>query len=382
MYQVMQWVKSISLAEKGFDANQIESVIGLYNLPAWATEKLGEVGTAEWVAMNELANSYKRMDLAKFRETMTTAHFDVYFADAISRAFLKDYAYQAGQWQAYTFPDTTPDFRDVDRFRMTEPGTLFLRREKAEAKATHIADSEVHYGVDEFARQFDVSWRAVMNDDLGKIRETPTRMLNAVRRFEDQFVSALYDNAATQAALIALGAAYAGTGRLTAANLAIGLNAMKSRVDAGGNPIQITKIWLVIPSILQMQAEVILGSTLMAGVATNDKNVLPQFLAGYKIDPYIATAAPNIPWYLVADPSEIQAIPVARLQDWSGPLVSQKRSDIEVISGRAPAAFLMGSFATGDIEYMVNDVIGGWDNVALVGVIDPNGIYYSSGTTP
>lgn len=382
MYQVMQWVKQIALAEKGFDNNQIEAISRTANPPEWALEKLGENGLAELNAMTVLGNSFKSMDAGAFREAMTVAHFDVYFADAISRAFLKDYAYQAGQWQAYTFPDTAPDFRDVDRYRMTEPGTLHRRREKAEAKATHIADSVVSYGVEEFSRQFDVSWRAILNDDLGKIRQTPSRMLNAVKRFEDQFVSALYDNALTQAALIALGAAYAGTGRLTSANLAIAINAMKSRVDGAGNPLSIGGIWLVIPPILEMQAQVILGSTLMAGVATNDKNVLPGFLRGYRVDPYIATAAPNVPWYLFADPNEIQALPVARLQGWSQPLVYQKRSNIEVISGSAPAAFLMGSFETGDVEYQVSDVIGGWDDAAWVGVIDPNGIYYSSGTTP
>lgn len=382
MYQVLQWTKSICLAEKGFDENQIETLIRASAIPQWAAEKLGEAGVAQINAMIELGNSWKHMDISQFRETMTTAHFDVYFADAISRAFLKDYVYQAGQWQAYTYPDTTPDFRDVDRYRMSEPGTLYRRREKAEAKGTHISDSAVSYGVEEFARQFDVSWRAIMNDDLGKIRETPQRMLNAVRRFEDGFVSALYDNATTQAAMVALGANYAGTGRLTAANLAIGLNAMRQRLDAGGNRIQINRIWLVIPPILEMQAQVILGSTLMAGVSTNDVNVLPKFLAGYKVDPYIATSGPDIPWYLFADPNEIAGVPVARLQDWTGPLVVQKRSNIEVVSGRAPAAFLMGSFETGDIEYMVNDVIGGWDDTTFVGVIDPNSMYYSSGTAP
>lgn len=386
MYRVTQWVRDIALAEKGFDADQIATLSNHYfaEPPAWATEKLGQAGLAELVALNELMDHGRSLsaDRARFAEVMTTAHFTQYFGDAISRAFLKDYSYQMGQWTLYTSPDEAPDFRGVERYRMTEPGTLFRRREKAQAKATHIADSEVTYGVEPFARQFDVSWQTIMNDDLGKIKETPQRMANAVNRFEDAWVSALYDNATTQAALIALGAAYAGTGRLTAANLAIGLNAMRSRTDAAGNPIQINKIWLVIPPILQMQAEVILGSTLMAGVATNDKNVLPQFIAGYRMDPYIATAAPNVPWYLVADPSEIQGLPVARLSGWSGPVISQKRSDIEIISGRAPAAYAMGSFATGDIEYMVETVIGGWDDAALVGVTDANVIYYSSGTTP
>lgn len=382
MYQVLQWTKQICLAEHGLDANQIEALSRSAALPDWAAEKLGESGVARISAMNDLAVNYRHMDGAQLREVMTTAHFDAYFADAISRAFFKDYAYQRGSWRDYTYPDTAPDFRDVDRYRMTEPGTLLRRREKAPIKATHISDNVVNYGVEEFARQFDVSWRAIMNDDLGKIRETPTRMLSAVNRFEDGFVSALYDNAATQAGLVALGAAYAGTGRLTLANLAIALNAMKSRVDAGGNPIQINKVWLVIPSILEIQAAVIMQSVLAPGVATNDKNVITQFLAGYRVDPYIATAAPNVPWYLFADPSEIPAVPVARLQGWAQPLVFQKASDIRVVSGSAPGAFLMGDFATGDIEFAVETVIGGWDDATFVGVVDPNGIYYSSGTTP
>jgi hypothetical protein len=42
----------------------------------------------------------------------------------------------------------------------------------------------------------------------------------------------------------------------------------------------------------------------------------------------------------------------------------------------------MGSFATGDIEFMVEDIVGGWDDAVYVGVTDPRGIYWSSGTTP
>lgn len=66
----------------------------------------------------------------------------------------------------------------------------------------------------------------------------------------------------------------------------------------------------------------------------------------------------------------------------AGPWVYKKRSDIEMIQGSAPAGFLMGSFATGDIEYAVEDVIGGWDDASYGGVVDFRGLYYSSGTTP
>ena len=317
----------------------------------------------------------------QFNEAMTTAHFQYYFADALSRKFLADYQYQRGSWPNYTTADSTPDFRDVDRFRMSEPGTLYLRREKAEMKATAVDDSEVHYGVEEYARQFDISWRTIQNDDLGKLKQTPLRMAQAAARFEDQFVSALYDNLVTQATLLAGGAPWFGTGRLTAANLAIGINAMKQRVDGNGEPIQINRIHLVIPPVLELQANVLLESVLMPGVATNDKNVLGRSIAGVWTDPYIAFAAANIPWYLFADPSEISTIPVARLQGFDSPWTFMKMSDTKLISGSAPSPFLMGSFATGDIEYGVETIIGGWDDASFVGVINREGIYYSNGTT-
>lgn len=319
---------------------------------------------------------------SQFAETMTIAHFPLYFTDALSRMFYKAYNLKAGSWKNYTYADEAPDFRDVKRFRMSMPETLLLRREKAEAKATFITEAEVHYGVDEFARQFDVSWHAIMNDDLGEIQETPARMAQAALRFEDQFVSNLYDNATTQAGLIALGITYGGTGRLTAANLAIGINAMMNHFDAAGNPLAIGKLHLIIPPVLQIQASVVLQSILMAGVATNDKNVLPSYIQSVDVDPYITIAGANIPWYLVADPSEIPAITVARLRGVPGPWVYKKTSDVDIISGSAPSPFTMGSFATGDIEYGVGDIIGGWDNATFVGVTDFRGVYYSNGTTP
>lgn len=328
-----------------------------------------------------LAEMWRAETPTQMAEAMTVAHFPLYFADALNRMFYKDYSYAVGAWKSYTFPDTTPDFRDVDRFRMTEPGTLHLRREKAEAKATYVAESEIHYGVDEYAEQFDISWQTLLNDDLGKLQETPKRMANAAARFEDAFVSALYDNAVTQASLLALLPPWSGTGRLTAANLAIGISAMRTRTDAGGNIMNIRRVFLVIPPDLEVQARTILESTLMAGVATNDKNVLPQFIAGYFVDPYIATAAPNVPWYLFADPNEIPTVTVARLQGAPGPVTYMKEPEIRLISGAAPSQFALGSFATGDIEYAVADWIGGWDDGTFVGVTDRRGIYYSSGTT-
>jgi hypothetical protein len=359
MHNVVNFIKEFALSDK---------------------EVLEERDFDERIEALDALTGVRNMTATQFREAMTTAHFEDYFSDALSRAFYNDYQYKVGEWQKYVYMDTVPDFRNVSRFRMTEPGDLQLRREKAEAKATDIQESEIEYGVEEYARQFDVSWRTILNDDLGKIRETPQRMANAAARWLDSWVSALYDNATTQATLAGLGAPWSGTGRLTAANLAIGLNAMMQRTDVNDNQMNIGSVNVVIPPILRIQAADILQDLLSYGGAGG--NVLGQFTANVYVDPYIATAAPNVPWYLFADPMDVPAVTFARLEGMPGPVVVKKASDIQRMFGTAPAAFMMGSFATGDIEYLVEDVVGGWDDDEYVGVTDFRGIYYSSGTTP
>jgi len=419
MYAVTQWLKEFALAAYGLDEQKRADMLRENDVPAWAATELTEAQVGAVRAFNRLPYAAKSGDgsgfatalresaflptfeaaiITKFREvylggfrktapgqnkelaeTMTTAHFADYFGDALSRSFYPDYKYDVGSWVNYTYPDTVPDFRNVNRFRMSEPGTLYKRREKQQNAATYINETEINYGVEQFGRQFDVSWQTLMNDDLGKIAETPMRMANAARRWLDEFVSALYDNATTQAALIALGLVYGGTGRLTAANLAIGLNAMMQRTDVNGNQMNINRVHLVIPKVLQLQARTILGDALAYGGAGG--NVLMDFVAGVYVDPYIGFTSPNIPWYLFADPMEVPTVTVARMQGWPGPVVTRKLSDIEVMSGSAPSQFRLGSFATGDIEFGVDDIIGGWDNASYVGVTDFRGIYYSNGTT-
>lgn len=380
MYNVLRWLESIALAGAGLDENQIADCVRAPEVPRFAESKLALI-SAQIGAMKELRRNWRDMSGDKFQETMTAAHFSQYFTDAISRAFYADYEYQVGEWRDYIYPDLAPDFREIKRFRMTEPGTLLKRREKAEAKATHIQERpEVSLRADEYARQFDVSWQTILNDDLGKIRETPERMSRAASRWLDQLVSDAYDNATTQATLAALGAPWSGTGRLTLANLAIGISAMMQRTDADGNRMNIRRVYLVIPPVLKVQAAQILKDLIAYGGPNS--NVLSDFIAGVKVDPYITTSGPNVPWYLIANPKEVPTITLARLIGWPGPVVYMEQSNIRVISGAAPAAFLMGNAATGDIQYFVEDVVGVWDDDEFVGVTDYRGLYYSSGTTP
>ena len=380
MYNVSNWVLETMLAKHLPDQNQIAEVAAAREIPAFAEAAFSPEIKTRVQALKEIAAHGKRMGATQLSETMTIAHFSAYFSDALSRLFYQDYETAVGSWKAYTYADTVPDLRDAKRFRMGRPGKLFKRREKQGAQRTSVSiGTPISIGVDEFARSFDVSWGAILNDDLGKIRETPQAMAKAAVDWLDEFVSDLYDNATTQATLAGLGAPWAGTGRLTAANLAVGITAMRQRTDPSGKKLAIKSIHLVIPPELEYTAFDLLAR--QVPFAGTDSNSLKNFISGVHTDPYITTAGANIPWYLVADPREIPSISVVRMAGWNQPVVSMKKSDIEVILGSAPAAYAMGSFDTGNIEYQVADIVGGWDDSQFVGVTDYRGLYYSSGTT-
>lgn len=381
MHDVIKWIEATALAASGLNEEQVDAVVKARELPAFAEAAVGENKAAHFRALRELRQNFKSLQSeGTLQEVLTTSHFATYFTDALSRAFYADYNYQGFDWAKFITNDDTPDFRAVKRFRMTEPDDLVRRGEKAHLKGTNVeAGTPVSLAVDEYARFFDVSWRTIMNDDLGKIRETPQRMAKAARRWLDKFVSRLYDNATSQAGLTALGASWAGTGKLTVPNLTIGINAMKTRADEKGYKLDITKIYLVIPSVSEVTQSEILADIIAYG--GTDSNTLSRFLAGVVTDPHMTVSGGNVPWYLIAAPADVPTVTLLRLRGWGGPVVFQKTSDLRAIAGGAPAAFGMGDFASGNIQFAVEDVVGGRNDATYGGLTDYRGIYWSNGST-
>ena len=321
------------------------------------------------------------------KEALVVGHFPEYLGRTLSYAVMERYNYQRGQWRDYTFSDTLPTYNEGTRFRFSEVERPVERREKQEAYATYFTESHYHIGIDDYAKQIDFSHRILVNDDMGAFNSIIQKMGDSARRFEDWWVSALYDNIITTlTGLTGLGVNYAGTGMLTTANLMIAWNAFLQRVDGMGYPLAITPAYLVIPPVLQMTANQILQSEKIAELATNGINPVRGALQ-VRTDPYIAFTLPNVPWYLFADPGDIPAVTVVRLQgNPDGPeLFAEAPSKIPMSpsGGLGTADWRLGSFISGDIEILVEDTIGARTDSAasMVGVTDPNGIYWSSGTT-
>jgi hypothetical protein len=234
-------------------------------------------------------------------------------------------------------------------------------------------------------KQIDFSYEAMVNDDLGYLQDTVRLMGEAARRTLEKFVSRMYTNAVSIAALTALGVLYAQTGRLTTARISEARMAFNQRTDVAGEPINASLSYIVGHQGLADTALQIQNSELVPELATNAANVVRNFM--WIADPYIAGTAPNLPWWGFCVTNNIRPFVLARLQGWTGPRVARKVSNMEfvgsLLGGGAAAPAIMGDFDTGNIVLKVVDIFGTYIGGSGNGnYFDVRGGYYSAGTAP
>jgi hypothetical protein len=261
--------------------------------------------------------------------------------------------------------------------------------EKSQARPGSVVDAtKRQYQVYRWEKQYDFSYEALMNDDLGYFQDQADLMGQSARRTLEKFVSRMYTNAVSIAALTVLGALYSTTGRLTSARISAARMGFGQRTDARGEPIEAELAFIVYHRGLEDTVRTIQASQLVPELATNAANVVRTGWTGIK-DPHMAGTAPNLPWWGFTNhtANNIRPFVLARLSGRPAPLILRKDVDSVVVSsllgGGRPAEPILGDFETGDIILKVSDVwgtyIGGSGNGNY---FDVRGGYYSSGTAP
>jgi len=318
------------------------------------------------------------------REALTTSDFPHLFGDVLDRQVLAAYKAVDPVWKAFTKASTVPRiFPQIGGYRFAMTGGDQLLAEVAE-KGEYLASerTEARYAVyvKKYGRQFDISWEAIVNDDLGALQDTPQRFARAAVRTEHRLVTATYaDNTVGGAVHTAGGGLYSTLAAelnenalpLTVANLETNVSLMMAFTDANGEPILNRPKYLVVPPSLEFTARQILtsatkmwiqGATDLAGAPSVPypmTNVISQYGLILIVDPYlpVVDAASAASWYLFADPADIAAMEVDRLTGHETPELCMKASDKVSIAGGAITP-MSGDFATDNIFYRVRDVFG------------------------
>jgi len=335
----------------------------------------------------ELSGVHSTGASQRLREVMISADFTYALEEFVQRKMWSEYQQQTFAFEPLVTPDTLPNYLPVTRY-LDQAGVDDLEYigEKAQPRPGYVTDAtKRQWQVYIWAKQYDFSHQALVNDDLGYFNNVTSKMGRAARRTLEKFVSRMYTNATSIARLTGLGALYSTTGRLTTARISTARMAFNQRVDLRNERVQVGLRHIVYHTGLSDVVATIQNSTLVPELATNAANVVRATFNAIE-DPYIVGTAPNLPWWAFADTSALKTMVLARLAGMPGPIIARKRSDVEsvtsILGAGTPVAPIMGDFATMNIVLKVLDVWGTYIDGTEGNLVDYRGAYYSAGTAP
>jgi hypothetical protein len=328
----------------------------------------------------------QRRHAAALEEAITTADFATLLGGTLERSMLGYYKSAPSPWRAYTRTGTVRDFRQTDVHKVQGNDLVLARvREKEEYPIAAMSDAVYHRQVFKYGRQFDISWEALVNDDLGAFANIAQRFASAAADSMAREVTGLYASVGGPDVLL-FGAPIAdvdgqnvtnlGALPLSIANIEATLQLMALQQDVNGRPLGIRGVHLVVAPGREIRARQILTSAWNQQIDTAgganavaptfvmapSANVLPQMGLQLHVDPWLpiidSSGNNQGTWYLFADTGQGRAMELDFLQGHEAPEIVMKASNKQSIGGGTVSP-LDGDFESDNVKYRVRAIFGG-----------------------
>lgn len=307
------------------------------------------------------------------KEAMTTSDFPLLFADVLDRQLLGYYQETPSTWQSYARRSLVPDFRSVKRYAVDgAEGVLEPVPERGEYPEGALVESADEYAVQKHGRRIDLSWEAIINDDLDAFMTLPERLARAARRSENKFATQLFVDAnGPHASLYSapLGNIVPGNPALSIEGLQTAMQHLAEAVDEDGEPILIDMVTLVVPPALEITARNILNAIQLeitggTGGGSSDTKLIAQNWMSNRVKlevehyiPHVAiNANGNTSWFLFATPSTGRpALEMGFLRGHEQPALYERVSNARRVGGGEVSE----SFDDDSRAWRVRHVFGG-----------------------
>ena len=235
------------------------------------------------------------------------------------------------------------DFKENERFRLTDIGDLKPVGADGEIQDGSLAEEKAVNQLDTYAKKFCLTRKMIINDDLGAFLKVPTAMGNRAARLVDQlFFKRLMSNPTMTDGKTLFSAPHKNL--LTGANSALSLDSLKKAIqlflnqtDADGQPINVEPSILLVPTALKFLAqELTRGTTLImsGGDGTTVRpamNVLTDENLNVVSSPYLSNGnyagASDAAWYLFGKPGTVDTFEIGYLKGKRTPTV--ERGDLD-----------------------------------------------------
>ena len=238
------------------------------------------------------------------------------------------------------------DFKENDRFRLTDVGDLLPIAADGEIKDGGVVEESAKNQLDTYGKKFCLTRKMIINDDLGAFMKVPTAMGNRAARLIDQlFFSRLLKNPVQSDGKNLFHTGHknllgGATSALSADSLKKAIQLFLDQVDADGQPISVEPKYLLVPTALKHLAiELTQGATLiMAGTDNTVRpalNVLADENLQVVSSPYLGNSAydgaSQTGWYLFGDPQTIDTWEIGFLKGKRTPTVERGETDFNTL---------------------------------------------------
>lgn len=298
-------------------------------------------------AYNAWVDSDEAMSL---RESGASTDFPNYMKDLLHKRAMKSYREARATWRQWTSTYELPDFKPQSFFGLTELPDLLEVVEGDSYKDQAVAERVgATITLKTYGRIFTITRKALINDDIGQLRDHPTRQGRAAARTLSRSVVGTltgngnaYDgnptfDASTHKNLI--------TDALSESGLAKAATTLATQTDDNGNPIELSPEVLVVPPALELTARRILnsaeihiqGSGTTAAYGQGNENVMQGYVR-YVVERYFTDATD---WYLFASPEDAPVIGVGFLQGVTEPSIMLKDPGMRSVGSSASDPYNM-----------------------------------------
>ena len=239
------------------------------------------------------------------------------------------------------------DFKENQRFRLTDIGDLQPVGADGEIKDGGVGEEMATNQLDTYAKKFCLTRKMIINDDLGAFLKVPTSMGNRAARLVDQlFFKRLLANPSGTDGNKLFSAAHKNL--LTGANSALSADSLKKGIQlfmdqtfADGQPISVEPSILLVPTALKFLAtELTKGATFM--MSGGDQNVVKptiNVIADQNLNvvssPYLGNAkypgSSEASWYLFGKPGTVDTFEIGYLKGKRTPTVERGDLDFNVL---------------------------------------------------
>lgn len=257
------------------------------------------------------------------RALHTTSDFPNLLTATGNRILMPAYRAAESQLKQLARQRTADDFRPMSLLKLGEFGKLQKVTEAGEIKALTTGEAKEGYSLETFGGMFNLSRKAIINDDLGAFARWAEMMGRAAAETEaDQLVALLTGNpvmddgnalfSAAHGNLSATGAA-PDVDSLSAARLAL---RRQTGLD-GVSPISATPKFILAAPELETSFEKLLAE--LAAAKVDDQNPFSSKMT-LLIEPRLS----GDDWYVFADPAMLPVLEYAYLSSAQGPQIASR----------------------------------------------------------